>query len=144
MNDSNVPLEQSYQSMYGLPVTTSISSKLNDLCNENNLTTIPCIIDEIQSIYTINEDSEGSLTWYEKKSKIINLMTKIQLNYTEISKYIHYDDLLPYTRNLLATDNINYTLLLLCWSPGVESKIHDHPCDGCFVKTIIGIYSLYI
>lgn len=24
-----------------------------------------------------------------------------------------------------------FTLLLLCWNPGKESPIHDHPCDGC-------------
>jgi hypothetical protein len=43
-----------------------------------------------------------------------------------------------YSRNLVATDGKHYSLLLLCWKPGRESAIHDHPCDGCFVKTLRG------
>jgi len=23
--------------------------------------------------------------------------------------------------------------MLLCWTPGKESPIHDHPCDGCWM-----------
>lgn len=33
---------------------------------------------------------------------------------------------------------MHYTILLLCWPAGKESKIHNHPCDGCFVKSVRG------
>jgi len=38
----------------------------------------------------------------------------------------------------VATDGKNYTILLLCWNVGKESKVHDHPCDGCFIRTLRG------
>ena len=39
---------------------------------------------------------------------------------------------------LFTTDNKTYTLLLLCWTPGQHSPIHDHPCDGCWMKVLRG------
>ena len=53
-------------------------------------------------------------------------------------RYAHFDPALPYTRNLIATDDETFTLLLLCWNPGCESKIHDHPCDGCWLQVLKG------
>jgi cysteine dioxygenase len=56
-------------------------------------------------------------------------------------------DLLPYTfielnknytRNLISTDNNNYTLILICWNPKRESPIHNHPCQGCWFRIIKG------
>jgi predicted metal-dependent enzyme (double-stranded beta helix superfamily) len=60
--------------------------------------------------------------------------------------YAFFDPLKPYTRNLVATDNKTFTLLLLCWTPGKESPIHDHPCDGCWVQVLEGsaIESRYV
>ena len=52
--------------------------------------------------------------------------------------YALFDDAKNYTRNLIATDDISYALLLLCWNPGRESKIHDHPCDGCWLTILEG------
>ena len=52
--------------------------------------------------------------------------------------YAHFDPTQAYTRNLIYTDNATYTLLLLCWNAGAESKIHDHPCDGCWMHVLQG------
>lgn len=52
--------------------------------------------------------------------------------------YAIIDETRPYTRNLIATDNENYALLLLCWKPNEESHIHNHPCDGCWLKVFRG------
>lgn len=43
-----------------------------------------------------------------------------------------------YTRNLIATDNKTFTLMLLCWNKGHKSPIHDHPCDGCWMRCVKG------
>jgi cysteine dioxygenase len=43
-----------------------------------------------------------------------------------------------YTRNLVATDHQTYTLLVLVWTPGKASAIHDHPCDGCWMRVLSG------
>ena len=42
-------------------------------------------------------------------------------------KYALFEPMKNYTRNLIATDDETYTLLLLCWNPDKESPIHDHP-----------------
>jgi len=43
-----------------------------------------------------------------------------------------------YTRNLVSTDNETFTLILMCWNSGKESPIHDHPCDGCWMRVCEG------
>jgi len=56
----------------------------------------------------------------------------------DLERYAYFDSYKQYTRNLVATDNESYTLLLLCWNPQKESKVHDHPCDGCYVRVVQG------
>jgi cysteine dioxygenase len=56
---------------------------------------------------------------------------------TEIQKYCYFDEAISYTRNLIATDHENYTLLLLCWNKS-ESPIHNHPGDGCYMRVVAG------
>jgi cysteine dioxygenase len=68
----------------------------------------------------------------------LSILNRVDLTTNELNKYTFWDAEKPYTRNLVATDNVHYTLLLLCWSPGKESKIHNHPCNGCYVKTVRG------
>ncbi len=55
------------------------------------------------------------------------LFGRIDLGLGEWRKYAHFDPSRNYTRNLVATDDETFTLLLLCWNPGRESPIHDHP-----------------
>ena len=72
------------------------------------------------------------------QKEITQLLNNVDFSGTEISKYTYFDSEKSYTRNLAASDGKHYTLLVLCWSPGKESKIHNHPCDGCFIKTLSG------
>lgn len=76
--------------------------------------------------------------WSLTRKELTNLLDIVNLSTDEVNKFTFWDSEKPYTRNLISTDNANYTLLLLCWNPGKESKIHNHPCDGCFVKTLRG------
>ena len=59
---------------------------------------------------------------------------------TELQKYCYYDASIPYTRNLIATDDENFTLLLLCWNRNrnQRSPIHNHPGDGCYMRVLSG------
>lgn len=79
-----------------------------------------------------------SPNWLMTKNELTNLLEIVNLSTDEVNKFTFWDSEKPYTRNLISTDNVHYTLLLLCWNPGKESKIHNHPCDGCFVKTLRG------
>lgn len=64
--------------------------------------------------------------------------SRLHLDPEELTRYTHLDDSKNYTRNLVATDNTHYTLMLLCWNPGKSSPIHDHPCDGCWMQVLEG------
>ncbi len=39
---------------------------------------------------------------------------------------------------MIATDGSTFTLMLLCWTPGKESPVHDHPCEGCWMRVVSG------
>lgn len=58
----------------------------------------------------------------------------------EWRKYAFFDGEKNYTRNLIATDDETFTLLLLCWNAGRESPIHDHVslfvCVACALVAI--------
>lgn len=75
--------------------------------------------------------------WRKRRQQIISCLNNMDLKTSETNKHTFFDPSMPYTRNLVV-HNDNYTVLLLCWNPGQGSKIHNHPCDGCFVKTLRG------
>jgi hypothetical protein len=58
--------------------------------------------------------------WEETKAAITKLLQRTDFSTEEMNKYTFWDCEKPYTRNLVATDNKNYTILLLCWNPGRE------------------------
>lgn len=43
-----------------------------------------------------------------------------------------------YTRNLVDEGNGKYNLIVLCWSEGQGSSIHDHADSHCFMKVLDG------
>lgn len=100
-------------------------------------------VEKIDSVHQLvkgldNIFKHRSTCWATTQAALTKLLESVNLSTDEVNKFTFWDMEKPYTRNLISTDNINYTLLLLCWNPGKESKIHNHPCDGCFVKTIRG------
>lgn len=130
--------DMSCQSMFGLPETTpspsTPDSRDSSSPQQHSLTTVACVVEAIDRVFS----PSAGMTWTEKKGAFYDILNRVHFDDNEISKYILFDKSYPYTRNLIATDNENYTLILLCWSAGRESKIHDHPCQGCFVRTISG------
>ena len=63
---------------------------------------------------------------------------RVELPQSEWERYAAVDPAKCYTRNLVATDRRTYTLLVLVWTPGKASAIHDHPCDGCWMRVLSG------
>ncbi|KAL7469622.1 hypothetical protein ACHAXS_009881 [Conticribra weissflogii] len=80
-----------------------------------------------------NDAARGSVT-----DPINKLFSRLDLSLNEWKKYALFEPMKNYTRNLIATDNATFTLLLLCWNPDKESPIHDHPCDGCWLRVCAG------
>lgn len=66
------------------------------------------------------------------------LFSRLDLSLGEWKKYALFDSMKNYTRNLIATDDETFTLLLLCWNENKASPIHDHPCDGCWLRVCEG------
>jgi predicted metal-dependent enzyme (double-stranded beta helix superfamily) len=76
----------------------------------------------------------------DKHFVTMQMMNKVDLS-TDPSvwrKHAIPDYDIPYSRNLVATDNETYSLLCLVWNPSMGSPIHDHPCDGCWVQVLEG------
>jgi hypothetical protein len=66
------------------------------------------------------------------------IIRRVVLDPEDYQHFAHFNPSKHYTRNLIATDNTSYTLLLLCWNAGKSSPIHDHPCDGCWMRVVTG------
>ncbi len=88
--------------------------------------------------------SQHGISWKQFISLTISdlfftcLISRLDLSLNEWKKYALFEPMKNYTRNLIATDNATFTLLLLCWNPDKESPIHDHPCDGCWLRVCAG------
>ncbi|OQS00826.1 calcineurin-like phosphoesterase [Thraustotheca clavata] len=88
---------------------------------------------ELELQYNNNESLDLS-----QKSKLQQFLAGYNCDMDELCRYVHFDPSRNYTRNLIATDNTTYALILLCWNRGRYSPIHDHPSDGCWVRHIQG------
>ena len=78
-------------------------------------------------------------SWPERYESLQTLLGRVKIPSKELSKFVDWSCReMPYTRRLVGTDGLNYTLLVLSWNPGRESKIHNHPCQGCFVLPMSG------
>lgn len=109
--------------------------------------TNPCSIESFPKLVgLIDEVFSRNLPYCDNHCAIRSLLQRVDMTTTELNQYVFFDLEKPYTRNLVATDGKHYTLLILCWGAGKESKIHNHPCDGCFIKTLSGCIkeTLYI
>eukprot|EP01116_Phalansterium_solitarium_P023528 TRINITY_DN8284_c0_g1_i2.p1 TRINITY_DN8284_c0_g1~~TRINITY_DN8284_c0_g1_i2.p1 ORF type:complete len:673 (-),score=239.38 TRINITY_DN8284_c0_g1_i2:165-2183(-) len=67
---------------------------------------------------------------------IKKMIETFQLNPREYKQYVKWDHC-NYTRNLVSYDE-HFTLMLICWSPGQMSPIHDHSGSSCWVKVLEG------
>jgi len=65
-------------------------------------------------------------------------MEAYQSNKAEWSRYALGDPSRPYTRNLVDEGNGKSNLLILVWSPGKGSPIHDHANAHCIMKVLHG------
>jgi cysteine dioxygenase len=78
-----------------------------------------------------------------KRLHLGRLLARLDARSNELGRFAHFDADKRYTRNLVATEDQTpasngFTLMLLCWNPGKESPIHNHPCDGCWFRVMGG------
>jgi len=92
-------------------------------------------------VHELNLEFDHERNWETRKENILQILANTQLELTEINRYSLYSTQreLPYTRNLVHNHKDDkYSLIVLCWNPGFESKIHNHPVEGCFVMPLRG------
>ncbi|KAF1816458.1 cysteine dioxygenase [Eremomyces bilateralis CBS 781.70] len=70
--------------------------------------------------------------------ELIGVMEKYISDESEWKQYALGDKSRAYTRNLVDKGNANSNLLLLVWSPGQQSPIHDHANAHCIMKVLRG------
>lgn len=92
-----------------------------------------------------NKDDNGILSSIDlsfdrgtDNDPISTLYKRLDLKKEDWERYALFEPSKNYTRNLISTDNETFTLILMCWNSGKESPIHDHPCDGCWMRVCEG------
>lgn len=70
--------------------------------------------------------------------KVIQVMEEYQSDESEWGRFALSDALRGYTRNGIVNINGNANLLILVWSPGKGSAIHDHANAHCCMKILKG------
>jgi len=71
-------------------------------------------------------------------AKVKSYMESYDASLGEWKRFAFWDEKCNYTRNLIATDNKTFTLMLLCWNSNKASPIHDHAGSECFMRIIEG------
>lgn len=77
------------------------------------------------------------MDYIEKRKKVIDLLERTEINQVDYAPFRYVDGKKLYTRNLVMECDL-FTIICLVWNPDKESPIHDHPCDGCWVRVLEG------
>ncbi|KAF2030635.1 cysteine dioxygenase type I [Setomelanomma holmii] len=72
------------------------------------------------------------------ENELQQLMQDYVSEESEWSRYYFESSHMPYTRNLVDKGNGKSSLLILVWTPGRESPIHDHANAHCIMKILRG------
>jgi len=135
-NDENkVPLRQDTSPRNSKSTLSNVSSSpgpspSEDLTLEEFVMALP---------ETIRKQEKKNERDKEHGEELISaLFRRLTLDKNEWQRFSHCDPSRHYTRNLISTDAETYTLLLLCWNPDRSSPIHDHPCNGCWMRVCEG------
>ncbi|KAI7902607.1 RmlC-like cupin domain-containing protein [Cokeromyces recurvatus] len=65
-------------------------------------------------------------------------MERYSSNAADWNKYTLFDHSRAYTRNLVDDGNGKFNLMILAWSKGQKSPIHDHAGSHCVMKVLDG------
>ncbi|GAA5804266.1 hypothetical protein HPULCUR_009753 [Helicostylum pulchrum] len=93
--------------------------------------------DLVKSIHGVLGD-DGLDAEHIDAQKIIQLMERYSSNSADWSQYSLFDHSRAYTRNLVDDGNGKFNLMILAWSKGQKSPIHDHAGSHCVMKILDG------
>jgi len=90
-----------------------------------------------QFLAGINEHMKTPDNGFEDSVPVELLLRNLKYVAAEWEKYALFSKE-HYTRNLVATKDFTYDLLILCWQPGHKSAVHDHRESGCWMRMLTG------
>ena len=116
----------------GIPTTTTGAARsaypISKSANSAGPIALAEFVDALPRILHSQNNEQGACLRRGTDDDPVNLLfRRLDLSREEWRKYALFDPMKNYTRNLIATDDETFTLLLLCWNPSKESPIHDHP-----------------
>ncbi|PQE19332.1 cysteine dioxygenase protein [Rutstroemia sp. NJR-2017a BVV2] len=69
---------------------------------------------------------------------LTHLLSSYSSSPADWTKYAHRNPEKQYTRNLVTEVEGVFNLLMLVWTPGKESKVHDHASSHCLMRVLGG------
>jgi len=90
-----------------------------------------------QFLNNLNEHMSSPDNGFEDSGPLEKTLRKLRYEATEWEKYSLFSEE-HYTRNLVATKDFTFDLLILCWQPGHKSAVHDHRESGCWMRMLKG------
>lgn len=97
---------------------------------------LPELVAEITTV--LQAYPKGTTKSVELIAQVKALLESYDASGNEWKRYALFDDSKNYTRNLVATDNETFTLMLLCWNKKKASPIHDHAGSECWLRMLSG------
>ncbi|PVH96251.1 cysteine dioxygenase type I [Periconia macrospinosa] len=92
----------------------------------------------VASLSNILGPSSGIDSSDVDENELQRLMEQYTSNEEEWKQYFFPSPHMPYTRNLVDKGNGKSNLLILVWSPGKGSPVHDHANAHCIMKILKG------
>ena len=132
---SYLAYDTAHEDEEGIPTTTTTTARsagayypISKSANSAGPIALAEFVDALPRILHSQNNEQGACLRRETEDDPVNLLfRRLDLSRGEWRKYALFDPMKNYTRNLIATDDETFTLLLLCWNPSKESPIHDHP-----------------
>jgi len=92
----------------------------------------------VQDLSNVLGPSSGLTSADVDPKNLMELMQKYTSNESEWKPYALGDPTRTFTRNLVDRGNGKSNLLILVWTPGKTSPIHDHANSHCVMKVLKG------
>lgn len=89
------------------------------------------------TINTLEELRDKLLSKFSSNTTLADLAILLEkYNGTDWKKYINFSEDTYYKKLLYQTSA--FDIYLICWKKNQQSKIHDHPSNGCLMKVLEG------
>jgi hypothetical protein len=129
---SYLAYDTAHEGEEGIPTTTTGAARsaypISKSANSAGPIALAEFVDALPRILHSQNNEQGACLRRGAEDDPVSLLfRRLDLSRGEWRKYALFDPMKNYTRNLIATDDETFTLLLLCWNPSKESPIHDHP-----------------